>query len=364
MMLFALCGLFALTAAGQRGRSAGAPLSLSYMLPRASFEVAVTLECTERVPGPFSAYAPERLGVRPSITSAGQSWRIVGIRVTPVAAPDEGAMFTLSASSDHAGLQLSLTPGGFLAGVGSGAAPSEEPRALEYVAPPAPAREIEYIRFGVESTLKEVLDSNFSTMEIDGVPQRVWDPIVRHALKDNEDYAREITAELFATRRKRLEGMASAGGLTGESIAGLKALEEAYLSLFLGKETSREVTRVFRYIPERADAPTPLFRFSAERGIARLDDVSATPYLAEVTGAIVAKPAAGETAAARPGITYRVPAMATLRVRAGETTLFEGPCIVPQLGRLEQIPLDAIANEGLTIEFHPHLGSIKRISKK
>ncbi|MDR2413830.1 MAG: DUF4831 family protein [Odoribacteraceae bacterium] len=378
IVLFALCGLLASTATGQKGRAANAPLSLSYMLPRVSFEIAVTLECTERVPGPFREYAERQLGVQPAITSAGQSWRVKSVRVTPVARPDEQAMFTITSTGDHGGLLLSLSPEGFLTGAGNGVATrqvagtADDP--VEYIMPAArPRVEIEYVRFGVESTLKEVLDSNFSMMTVDDVPRRVWDPIERHVLKEKEDYVQEITNELFSTRRKRLEGMAAPGGLTGESIAELKALEEAYASLFLGKEMAWETTRVFYYTPERAGEATPLFRFSEEQGITKGEHASVMSYFAEVSNAVApgektlegGTPGGGTAGGTvtRPGLTYRVPATGNLRVYRGDHVLFEGQRVVPQLGYLKQFPLDVISSEGLTIEFHPLYGSIKSVVK-
>ena len=41
---------------------------------------------------------------------------------------------------------------------------------------------INYVYFGIRSTQKEVLDSNFTEMEVEGEMRRVWDPIERHVL--------------------------------------------------------------------------------------------------------------------------------------------------------------------------------------
>jgi hypothetical protein len=348
----------ALPAAAQKGRAVNTPVSLSYILPRVSFDVEVTLECTERVPGPFHEYAERQLGTRAAITSRGQSWRVKKIRLTPVAVPDAEATYTLNATGEYGGLSLSLTPGGFLAGVGRAvASPAERP--LEYVAPPARSREeIEYVRFGIESTQKEVLDSNFSVIEVEGEPRRVWDPIERHVLKEKEEYVQEITNEIFALRRKRLDALTLPGSLTAAAIEELRALEEAYLGLFLGKEVTREETRVFSYTPEKAGEARPLFRFSTASGITGRDNVAAEPYLVEVTDAVVPGERPTGEPSTRPSLTYRVPALATLRVYRGDSVLFEGRCIVPQLGYLKQFPLDVIVSEGLSIEFCPLYGSI------
>ena len=360
-----LCGVLALPATGQRGRAVTTPLSLSYMLPRGGFRVEVTAECTELVPGPFHEYAERQLGTRPAITSPGESWRVKSIRVIPVAVADEREVYTLTTSGEYGALLLNLTPEGFLAGVGQATGTPVEERPVEYTAPSSwSPGEIEYARFGIESTLKEVLDSNFSTMEIDGVERRVWDPIERHVLKGKEEYVQEITNELFATRRKRLDALTSPGGITGESIEESRAIEEAYLSLFLGKRVTREVTRAFFYTPERAGETTLLFRFAERQGFTGRENVTGIPYLIEVTDAVVPGEKTPENAPARPGgIAYRVPAVATLRVLGGERALVEERCVVPQLGYLKYFPLDVINSEGLSIEFYPLHGSIKNVTR-
>jgi hypothetical protein len=365
MLLFLSWGLLALPVAGQKGRAVSTPVTLDYALPATAFRVEVTIECLEFVPGPFHAHAARQLGV----AAAGerrQSWRVKAIRVTPVAVPDERHRYTLELPGDHGALQLALSPEGFLAGAG-GAVPAMTPapdREMLYTAPAARAGEatIEYARFGVESTLEEVLDSNFTMLEVEGEQRRVWDPIERHVLKEAAGLVPEVTAGIFAIRRKRLDALTSPGGITGESIAALAALEEAYLSLFLGKTVAREETRLFTYTPVKAGEATTLFRLSESRGVTGREEVAAVPYRVEVTNAVVAPAPAVEASPGRPGLTYLVPAMADLRVYRGESLLLEERHVVPQLGHARQFPLDVIGS-GVSIEFYPCHGSIKSVTR-
>jgi hypothetical protein len=330
------------------------------MLPRTGFAVEVTAECAERVPGPLEEFAGELLGTRPEGPT--RAWRLLSVRVTPVALPDPRGMYTVNAAGEYGGILLGLSPEGFLAGIGgAGNTARLGAGVIEYEAPVTwGAGAIDYVRFGVESTRKEVLDSNFSTIEVEGVPRRVWDPIERQVLKDRGELARDAAQGLFEIRRKRLDALTAPGGLAGESVQALEELEEEYLSLFLGKEVTREERRVFTYIPEKAGEASTLFRFSETLGFTERDNVAATPYMVEVANVAVPGEAPAET---RGGVTYRVPAVGDLRVRRGETVLVEGRCIVAQLGYLQQFPLDVIGSEGLSIEFHPEYGSIKSVNK-
>jgi hypothetical protein len=362
IILLVSCGLLALSAAGQKGRAVNTPVSVSYLLPKTCFNVEVSLERVELIPGPFAEYAEQQLGTRPSITARGQSWRVKGIRVIPVPVPDARRAYTINASGEYGGILLSLSPEGFLSGAGAAGATGVE-RPIEYMAPDRPGGSIEYARFGIESTQKEILDSNFSMMEVEGVTRRVWDPIERHVLKGREEYVQEITDQIFAIRQRRLDALTSPGGLPEGSVKALDALEEAYLSLFFGRTVTREETRVFTYTPEKTGEATPLFRFSETRGVSARDDVTSMPYLIEVVNVVVPGEGTAVERETPPGLTYRVPAVADLRVYRGDDKLFEGRCVVPQLGYLKQFPLDVIGSEGLSIEFYPALGSIKSVTR-
>ncbi|MDR1414361.1 MAG: DUF4831 family protein [Odoribacteraceae bacterium] len=364
--VFLLLAVAVFPAAGQRGKAVNAPVSMSYLLPRAVFNVEVTLECSEWTPGPVGEYAERQLGTRPPGNAPEERWRVKGVRVTPVAVPDDRRVFSVNAAGEYGGVLLSLSPEGFLAGAGV-AGGKDSPRVIEYAASEATGGgEIEYFRFGIESTLKEVLDSNFSTLVMDGVERRVWDPIERYVLKEREEYVQEVTDAIFDIRRKRLAALTSPGGITGESLRALEALEADYVSLFLGRRVAREERRVFAFDPVKEGEGAVLFRLSERRGVTGKDDVSGVPYLAEVAGAVV--PGRREVAAAggreaTTGLAYCVPAVGVLRVFRGESTLFEGRCVVPQLGEVRHFPLEVIGGEGISIEFYPSLGSIKSVTR-
>ena len=160
------------------------------MLPRVEYDVAVTMECVELIPGPLCRYAEEELGERPEIETAGQQWRVKTIRLEPRSVPDKNAMFSVGASGTYGAVALNLTPEGFLAGVGGVYRAGESGKSNEavYKEEKRPVvKEASYVDFGVRSTKKEVLDSNFTMVEYEGEMRRQWDPIIRYELKDEAD---------------------------------------------------------------------------------------------------------------------------------------------------------------------------------
>lgn len=224
---------------------------------------------------------------------------------------------------------------------------------------------INYVYFGIRSTQKEVLDSNFTEMEVEGEMRRVWDPIERHVLKENKDYVDEITSEIFNIRKKRLELLAG-GSATAEALKALDELEANYMSLFMGKRETREVVKTISFIPEKADESIVLFRFSANDGITAKNNVSAIPYIVELKNIYVPKKDAQQAGNSRPvpSLSYREPAVADLCLLKGKETVMTVRSVIPQLGFIKQFPLDVINNEGISIDFYPQYGSIKGIMKK
>jgi hypothetical protein len=288
--------------------------------------------------------------------------------VTPLSIPD-GKIYQVTTSGDYSGILLQLTPEGFLAGVGAAtttvAAAAKDHYTWENA--PKPEASIDYYRFGIQSTLKEELDSNFTALEVDGTLRQVWDPIVRNVLKAPEDYVQEITAEIFAIREKRLNLLSGAPGAPGapvtkEALEALQELEDQYISLFMGKKIPHKVVRRFTFVPEKGKETATIFRFSEREGITTKNNVSAQPYILELKNSVAPEENAAVSRAAS-GVAYCVPAVADLCLSRGNEVLLEERCIVPQLGYTKLFPLEVIANEGYSLEFYPAYGSLKSVVK-
>lgn len=366
--VFLVIGLFLVVASsvfGQKKKEVLTPVTVSYALPKVMYDVVVTMECADLIPGPLARYAEKQLGVRPEIEQHGQSWRIKRIQFIPRSVPDEKAMFSLTAKAEYRGVALSVTPEGLLKGICSGSTGNDKAigKAVYKENKVVVEEDINYLSFGLRSTQKEVLDSNFTMVEYEGEMRRQWDPIIRYTLKEDADYAEECAREIFNIRQKRLEAIATANRAALEE---LNRLEENYLSLFMGKRVCSEVVKRFSFVPQKEKESILLFRFSEQAGITTRNNVSAQPFVVEVDNVKVLskKEIEGKTAVATEGITYRVPASADLVLLKGEAEVMRVPAVLPQLGYLTQFPMDVINNEGFCLEFYPEYGSLKSVSYK
>lgn len=347
------------------------PVTVSYSLPKVSYNVVVTLECVKQTPGPYQDQAFARLGIKPEITAPGEEWSIKNIEVKPLYLPDEKAVYAITASGDYHSVLLSLSPEGLLAGVNSvQQLPGVPAMAQNYIPVDAAARTIDINKLNTYNHLKEVLDSNYTVQEIDGVKKKIWDPIERYVPKTNQDNVDEAVKEIFRLRSERVKLLDSDNQVSdGQSLdiilKQFDLMEDNYLSLFMGKREVQTVVKEFVCTVEKEGEPVVAFRFSSENGASGKKDVSAIAYMLQAQNVMI--PAVTATTAAAPGqsaIFYRVPAVADLKLLKANDELMSFKTVIPQLGEIKSFPTEVISNEGLSLEFYPQYGSIKSVNRK
>ncbi|MDL2252200.1 DUF4831 family protein [Odoribacter sp. OttesenSCG-928-J03] len=360
-----------LTAQKKRESASVLPALTAYCLPQVSFVVQVKLECVKQIPGPYYAYAEKSLGIKPEISEEKEHWRLVDLTVTPQFFPDKKAIYTLTGSGESDAIRLSLSPEGFLAGVSAkieGTASHLQNGSISYKAPEVKRGKIDVNMLSTHTTLKEVLDSNYLHQEIDGVMKKIWDPIIRYEVKNEQDNLGEAVKVLFRIRSERARLLLSDedkpdAELLKVLLREFDALEKEYMSLFFGKEEKREVSYTFICTPEKAGEAVPVFRLSESKGIADKKDVSAVLYSLVADRVVIPGAEQEMPQAESAAIYYRIPATADVKLMKLNEELIYFRTLVPQLGTIATFPLDVISNEKLTLLFHPEYGSLKSIQK-
>lgn len=357
----------------QKKKEINTPVTVNYCLPKVAYRIKVELEYTRQIPGPYWKYAERELGVKPEITVAGDVWKILDIRIEPVYLPDESAMYAMTTSGDYNPIMLSLSPEGFLAGIAAG--PLDIPvenRSFAYSPlEPDTEEEVDITSLNTYNPLKEVLDTNYTYQEIDGVMKKIWDPIVRYTAKSREDNMSEAVKEIFRIRSERTKLIAAENSVPdGKSLEIIlrefDRMEKDYLSLFMGKKSTQQIERTFTVTPEKAGEMAVAFRFTEAAGLVSKKNVSAPAYGIMVDDAVVPSATTAENATAPVAsvIYYRVPATADVHLMRMNEVLQSFRAVIPQLGVIKTFPTDVIGNEGLALEFYPQYGSLKSINKK
>lgn len=371
ILVVILVAVLGVSAGAQKKKELTTLVNVNYCLPKVVYRVEVMLECEKYMPGPYRNYAEKELGIKPEIERAREEWKIASIDMKPQYIPDEKAVYSVSASGDYLPVMLNLTGEGFLAGVSAGEENvfNEELR-MEFQADRNPEQSrIDIMKLNTYNHLKEVLDTNYTFQEIDGVMKKIWDPIVRYVSKTETDNVKEAVSEIFRIRSERVKLLGAENNVPdGKSLELIlkefDRMEQNYLSLFMGGKETYRIKRVFECVPEKEDEPVVIFRFTEESGIADKKNVSALAYCLKVTDVTVAAstPVNGETA--NSAIFYRVPAIGELQVLKGKEKVMSFRTVIPQLGEIKKFPVDVISNEGISLEFYPQFGSLKKVSRK
>lgn len=369
--LIVLAVLSALAVMAQKKKEITTQVNVNYCLPKVVYEVEVTLECARFIPGPYRNYAMKELGLQPAIQETREEWQITGINVKPVYIPDEKAVYSVSATGEYSPILLTLSAEGFLSGVSGGKGGIfNGDEQVKYVIDDLPEEKvIDIMKLNTYNHLKEVLDTNYTFQEVDGVMKKIWDPIVRYTAKTESDNVKEVVSEIFRIRSERVKLLGAENEVPdGKSLEIIlrefDRMEDNYLSLFMGKKTTGKIKRVFTCAPEKADEPVVAFRFTKANGITDIKDVSAQPYLIKFADVVVpaSTPVAGETTGA--AIYYRVPAVGELMMMKGKEELISFHTIIPQFGEVKRFPVDVISNDGLMLEFYPRFGALKSVNRK
>ncbi len=356
----------------QKKKEITTPVTVGYCLPKVSFIVKVKMECLRRIPGPYRQYAAKELGMKPQIMFLNEQWNIKSIEVEPCYLPDEKAVYTLTTSIDYNPVLLSLSPEGFLAGIACAANKNDMAVSKMLYKPVemSSEREVDITSLNTYNPLKEVLDTNYTYQEIDGVMKKIWDPIVRYTAKQERDNVTEAVKEIFRIRSERVRLINAENGIPdGESLEVIlkefDRMEQDYLSLFMGKEEKQEIERSFICTPEKEGEAVVAFRFRTSEGIVPVKDVSAEAYSLVADHVFI--PSSADTPSESTSVSaiyYRVPAMAEIKLMRINEKLQSFYTVVPQLGLIKSFSTDVISGENLTMEFYPQYGSIKSINRK
>ncbi len=168
--------------------------------------------------------------------------------------------------------------------------------------------------------------------------------------KTPEQKAREAADMVFLLRRNRIQIITGdtdatySGEAMKAAIDELAALEQEYLSLFLGYTITQEQKVTFDLSPssDAKDQIYVIFRLSDQEGLLPAEEIGGKPYYLDIAPQEMASaPAADPRAASRAKAvqTVRIPAICDLKVSDGVKTFLQSRIPVYQLGEDRVYPV-------------------------
>lgn len=336
------------------------PEGIVYALPRTVVVVKVTARREEFIPGPYAAYAKKYLGYAQVGMQNRTTWSITGIDIDLLGEPDPQAMFK---AMDSLAARVSLTSDGRISGLDSKAVPGEF--------------QLTKRSFIVNNDVPELSFPDLSSSDEYDVmvdPATGGEKLIG---KSTETKAQEAADYLIKLRKKRAFTILSPTDVVPEGgdaypafLDEAKRLEKEYVGLFAGKTYTSDHQFIFEYIPgEKESRNDILFRFSEEKGILPVSDVTGRPVVIDVSRNNQAYSKASELKssqnpqAGKSGLYYRIPVMGEVSISNGLSPLFSARIPIAQFGVVAPLPEDLI-NGKYTLLFDTVTGSVRQLAKK
>lgn len=320
--------------------SAHQPGSYIYSLPRTRLAIRVTAVRHYIIPGPYNEFAEQFLGIQGALSLSKTEWELYSISVDPVNEPDPEYYFSLKT---HATFELPeklsvlsstgliLKPDDLNSFSGFSVFNNNMPELVHFT----------------DLSVKQNYEDGNTNKRSNGALIPTDLPVIKQdrKLKSKEEKALEAANFIIKIRKRRFKLLAGQyevypeGKALETSVRELDALEEEYLSLFVGTTYSDTITRAWFYIPQGGQdiERNVICRFSDETGFYEATSASGKPLVLELKNMQFTEglrrlqlPSMG------PGydnmILYRLPDKAFVRVFYGSTTLLETELKIFQYG--------------------------------
>lgn len=365
IIIIILTMMLVMPAAGQRRKKGEGEAvnpyveGIAYALPRTGIRVSVKAVKESFVPGPYSSYAAQLLGVNDAKERVSVKWFIDDIKLSTFSEPDPDHVYK---AFGEGAFSVSLTPDGCLAGINTNNLSTADK--------------------GVNANVflqQPELNDGFSFSNINDSPMYTSGDSTtnyRPVRVGPETKAAEAAARILECRLTRFH---MAAGLLDElhpdgaayriSLDELERIEKDYLSLFTGRVTHSTEVFSFDFIPTaQSEKGEVVFRFSEEKGVLPPSDLSGKPVMIKVeTGKDLISKYSGQTKSENPlagesGVFYRLPAVADVNIVHEINTILSARITLPQFGPVAPVPEELLFGD-YSIEIHPGTGAIKSVSK-
>lgn len=332
-----MLGLMALTFMGGRlqaqftttfakNATPGQQNGIYYSLPQTMLRLDFIIDEIQTEKGPLSEYAGNYMDMADIVEYETTEYKLVDVKMTPVASPDPNALFFVSLSTGRGGskIQFDVMPNGIIRSVGVGLVAEQEK-------PVAKAAEPE--------CCPEKSEPNYSFINL------------LSAGKSNAQLAKETADKIEEIRKEKFYLIRGDVAMAYDPVTfnamyqKLDELEKEYTSLLIGKRVANRVVKSVYVIPNKEVSTQTVAKFSESDGLTIGTSGSGSAITVQTlslntTEAINApSQSAVESMSYENKVFYRIPETAQVKVTCGKKTVMEERVTVSQLGALLMAPL-------------------------
>jgi len=326
--------------------------SLIYALPQTTLKVDVTLNRTVFVPGPYSRFADELLGIQNVPVKKNIKWDISDADITSFEDTDPSQYYMVSFKKGvtDLGSLLTLSREGFVFNIADA---RNFNRVFNIFTTETPDEHITYTDVTTQSNFTVKKDTLYKTVLQDSSFIKI--PVFRDVInkKSPEDKALEAANFILDLRKQRYNLLTAdydlypQGAAMQATLNEMNRLEQEYLSLFTGKRIRNTYHYSVEFIPDPDNQVkrTVLFRFSDNNGILPVSDKTGKPVMLEITKKDKTVPLDQykvwqDNRRNTNILYYRVPDKARVKITDGEQTYAEMEFPVDQYGSVLSMPVN------------------------
>jgi len=327
-----------------------------YTLPKTVLRVDLVLEKIDRIPGPLASFASDYLGVDDVIRNKQEEYRLLESSVVALAMADVDQMYYVQLpeekGKDERNMSFYLSEIGALVSV-------NDPDAKPVIMTTGSIDQTIVFTEGSDSfnylasyNKKKKQDTIVRKITIDTVTINRFLFKSSWVDKSEKERAEEAAQQITKIREARFNLLTGYHEVNfGESIrymdANLEKMEQEYLQLFLGKESSTIISQTVYYTPRKGERQAQLWR--AGNGESVSLEINTDGGLKGLSDS----PAAGPNM-----LFYRVPASATVTVKFSGNESVNNFLQINQLGAVSTVPLSKTK-----LHLNPLTGNVMSVQK-
>ncbi len=347
-----LAGLFAATAIHAQtevvtGVTQGKDYGVTYMLPKTQIEIEVKASKVKYTPGEFSKYADRYLHLSNISTEPEEYWELNSVKAKGIGVPDSESVYFVKLKDKTVAPLMELTPDGIIKSINMASIPV----ATTATTAPAPTATAPKKKLNPRDFLtEEILMASSTAKMAELVAKEIYN------IRDSKN----------ALLRGQADNMPKDGAQLKLMLDNLNDQESAMTEMFSGTKEKEEKTFTIRLTPTKEMESQIVFRFSKRLGVVANNDLAGEPILITLKDQKVVNTAAPVDSKKKDitGIAYNVPGRASILLKEGNKTLFEGELPITQLGIKEFLAPELFnKNSTVKVSFNPITGGLIKVER-
>jgi hypothetical protein len=325
--------------------------SIVYGLPRTVFTVKFDLERTIEIPGPYTRYAADLLGITDAVDKESEFWTITGVIVNTHEELDPSEYYVVKSSSFLKSNALSLRKEGLILDINPRQFLTSEKQS---VSDGDFTDQLRFADLGSDEYFSMQSDTAYKRVSIDSTFIRIPYIVEKKKRLSTDQLAEKAAKRIMEIRDGKhliLTGEANVFPQSEAPINEINRLEKEYLELFTGKVIKEKRSYTVTLIPEQGmeKKALPLFQFSELTGPSSQTAKNGNAVTAEIIPELKTKALTivDKNQVVQPGVDfdklyYRIPDIVNVKISLGKEVLFSSRKMVYQFGETIQLPANFI----------------------